>query len=915
MKNIFLVWLLVSVNLIYSQKTKDKISISFENSTRISVINAIEKQTDYHFYYLEKWIGSSLISGDYKDIHITALLDEIFKNTVLNYYISPEHKVILTRSILIHDSLHNAFFKTKKSVQNEDVKTPFFKEELSEKNGKVSVVRIGREKKYSKQKTFILSGYVKNNTTKEALANVAILIEGKNIYTTTNSKGYYTIKLPSGVNYITLKALGVEDYNKRVVIYDNGKLNFYLNESLEALSEVVVKVNKDKNVIRAVTGVTQIKVAEIKNIPLILGERDLLKVATTLPGISNAGEGASGFNVRGGKEDQNLILLDEGVIYNPVHFFGIFSAINPFTTGNVNIYKGSIPAEYGGRLSSVFDIATKNGNNKDFAAEVSIGPVTSNITLEVPIVKDKSSFLIGGRATYSDWILKSLDEKSLKNSSASFYDIIAKYNHKISKKTSIETTGYYSRDVFSITSDSLFSYSNRLLTLKLSHSFNNKNKGNIILTNSVYKFNIGYDGGIDNNFDLNYKINETQLKFNMKYLYSDTHKFDYGVSTKLYIINPGDINPESSGSIIKPLNIPQEQAVESAIYISDKFKLSDKFMFNLGVRYSMYSALGEASQRVFKEGFPRTEETVVDVLTFDKNEVVKTYGGPEVRASARYLFSPSFSMKASFNSSYQYIHMLSTNTTISPTDTWKLSNLNIKPQQGNQYSLGLYKNFTDDMYEFSVEGFYKKSSNIIDYKVGADLLLKESVETEILQGEGKAYGLEFLLKKTRGKFNGWLGYTYSRSLFKLDSKFSEERINNGAYFSSNYDKPHDVSLVVNYKITKRFSFSANASYQTGRPVTFPIGNYMFNGSEHVLYSNRNEFRIPDYYRLDLGFNMEGNHKIKKFTHSFWNISIYNVLGRNNPYSVFFVTENGQIKAKQSSIFSVPIPTLTFNFKF
>jgi hypothetical protein len=401
----------------------------------------------------------------------------------------------------------------------------------------------------------------------------------------------------------------------------------------------------------------------------------------------------------------------------------------------------------------------------------------------------------------------------------------------------------------------------------------------------------------------------------MKYLYSDAHTFDYGVSGKLYVVSPGSIRPQGSESIISPLLIPEEKGLESGVFISDSFKVSEKLLIDAGLRYSLYAALGESSQRIYKENAPRNNGTLVETREFGNNEVIKTYGGPEVRVSARYFLGPDFSVKGSYNNVFQYIHTLSNNTTVSPTDTWKLSDFNIKPQEADQFALGLYKNYDGNTYELSLEGYFKRAKNILDYKVGAQLFLNEAIETEVLQGDGKAYGIEFLVKKNEGRLNGWLGYAYSRSFVKLDSQFNEERVNNGEFFPSNFDKPHDLSLVANYKFTRRFSASANFVYQTGRPVTYPIGSYTFNNAEYVFYSDRNKFRIPDYYRLDLSFNMEGNHKIKKFAHSFWNFSIYNVLGRNNPYSVFFVTENGELKAFKSSIFAIPIPTITYNFKF
>jgi hypothetical protein len=918
MRNFFFLILFLSFQFITSQNTNEiKISIQFENSNTIDVIKQIEKLTNTQFYFVEDWIDNKSISGQFDNVSLNIVLDKIFQKTVINYYISPDNKVILTRNSLIYDSLPKFFFgKSEPEILEEDQTEPFLYTQPEANTSTTSeTVRIGKENKNSRQKSYTLSGYIKDVNTNNPIQNLALIVKNKNINAITDDKGFYTLKLPPGVNIIETKALGILSAKKRVIMYNNGTLNFNLKEDAQILDEVIVEADKDRNVKEAVTGMTQIKIEEIKNIPLILGERDILKVATTLPGIKSAGEGSSGFNVRGGKEDQNLILLDNGVIYNPAHFFGIFSALNPFTSGDVNIYKGSIPAEFGGRLSSVFDINTKNGNTEKISGEASIGPVTSNITLEIPIVKNKSSLLIGGRGTYSGWILRSLDEESLKNSKASFYDGVIKYSHKINDKNDLEATGYYSKDVFSITSDSIYSYSNRLMSIKWDHNFNDRNLGSIIISNSQYQFNIEFEGNSDRNFDLGYKVNETELKLKMKYLLNDSHKFDYGLSSKLYTVNPGKINPLGSESIIDPLKIPEERALESAIYISDNFEVSEKLLLNLGIRYSFYASLGAASQRIYADSFPRNEGTFVETQDFGKNEVIKTYGGPEFRASARYFLGEDFSVKASYNSTYQYIHTLSNNTTVSPLDTWKLSDLNIKPQQAIQYSLGFYKNLDGNRYEFSLEGYYKKSTNLLDYKVGADLLLNEAIETEVFQGEGKAYGIEFLVKKTKGRLNGWLGYSYSRSLIKLDSEFAEERVNAGKFFPSNFDKPHDVSLVANYKLTKRFSLSTNFTYQTGRPVTYPIGSFVFNGAERVFYSNRNEFRIPDYYRFDIGLNIEGNHKNKKLAHSFWNISIYNVLGRNNPYSVFFVTEGGEIKAYQSSIFSIPVPTITYNLKF
>ncbi|MDX5584109.1 MAG: carboxypeptidase-like regulatory domain-containing protein [Aureibaculum sp.] len=899
-------------------KNLEKITLSFKNLNKSEVLKEIEKKSNYYFYFGESWLkDDKLISGDYTDVNLNVILRDLFKDTQINYFIYSDNMIVLTLNSIIHDSFPNLVWKDQKvEEESKEVSTPiFYRENLKKNLVKSNVVRIGKEAKNSTEKSYLLTGYARNINSGEPIPRLAIIVKNKNISAVTNDKGLYSIRLPTGANSVEAKSIGYTDLKKNIIIYNNGVYNFLLSENSELLDELVIEADKDKNIKEAVTGITSIKIQEIKNIPLILGERDILKVATTIPGIKTAGEGSAGFNVRGGKADQNLILLDDAVLYNPQHFFGIFSAINPFTTGGVDIYKGSIPSEFGGRLSSVFNIKTKEADYEKISVEASIGPVTSNVTLQTPIVKGKSSLIVGGRGTYSNWILRSLKDKTLKKSSVSFYDFNLKYSHKISENDKFEASGYYSNDSFSITSDSLHSYTNRLVSLKWRHQFNDKNYGDLIIANSEYKFNIEFDQNSINDFDLDYRINETEVKLRMKYLANEKHKIDYGISSKLFNISPGNINPKGDQSVIIPLKIADERGLESAIFVADNFEVNQKLLLNIGFRYSFFSALGASTQNIYDPTQPRSENSVIDTQTFNKNEVIKTYSGSEIRSSLRYSLSPSLAIKASYNNTYQYIHTLSNNTTASPTDTWRLSNLNIKPQQANQYSLGLYKNIDGNEYELSLEGYYKNSKNILDYKVGANLLLNETIESEILQGEGKAYGVEFLLKKNKGRLNGWLGYSYSRSFIKLDSDFNEEQVNNGRFFPTNFDKPHDVNIIANYKITKRYSFSTNFSYQTGRPVTYPLGSFILNGAERVLYSDRNKFRIPDYYRLDIGFNVEGNHKLIKVGHSFWNISVYNVLGRNNPYSVFFVTESGKIKAYKSSIFSIPIPTITYNITF
>lgn len=924
-KILFALFILAFSQSVFSQE-KQKLSLELNNADVPTALSKIETASGYKFYFDSAWLEgykTIRITKNYNQATLDEILTDVFNNTDLNFYVN-QNSVILTNNSIIYSKLADNYFgetTTRKSDEIVFEGDPVFYQQYDDNSTSgdtrgSSVSLIGKESQKFGKSTFELSGYIKNTKNGEPISNIIVKTPDSKATAMTDEKGYYSIQLPSGLNIVEVESFTHKKITRKIMMYNNGTLNLNVTENVTLLEEVNVRGKKREGIKGAIAGVTSISMKDLKSVPTVLGERDILKIATTIPGIKSAGEGSSGVNVRGGKEDQNLFLLDDATLYNPAHFFGLFSAINPYTIDKADIYKGSIPAEFGGRLSSVFDISTKSGNVTKLSGEGGLGPVTSNLMITTPIVKEKSSLLVGARATYSDWILKSLKEPSLKNSQANFYDIIAKYNHKINDNNNIEATFYYSRDAFSITSDSLYKYSNRLATLKWNHKFSEKHKGALILTNSEYKFNIDFDK-VNNRktFEYGYKIDETQLQLKFNYDYDKKHTLSYGFSSKLYGVNPGYLTPTGSNSLLSPVDLDKQKGLESAIYVADNYKISEKLSFNIGFRYSLFAALGASNQRIYADDLPKSDDTVTEIRTFGNNEVVKTYSGFEPRIAVKYAFTEDFSIKAGYDKTYQYMHLLSSNTTQSPTDVWKLSDLNVRPQDAQQFSLGAYKTFKDEMYEVSLEGYYKRMNNILDYKVGAEIMLNNNMETELLQGEGKAYGVELLLKKTTGKLNGWIGYTYSRTLIKLDSPFDQEKVNNGDYFAANFDKPHDFSAVLNYKFTKRYSLSMNFIYQTGRPVTYPVGTYQFGNAEYTLYSDRNAFRIPDYYRLDIGLNIEGNHKVKKLAHSFWNISVYNVLGRNNPYSVYFVTENGEIKGYKTSIFSIPVPTITYNFKF
>ena len=910
-----LIYLLVFILLPVLQVQAQTYSISFKDNTLKDALMLLEEKTGHKIYFEDTWLeeNDKTFTVSFNNEHVTSILNDLLSETSL-HFVALDGRIILTKNSIVYDELPNNYFGNDNKIANSvPKKAPKFIEEFT--NNSESIIAIGKEKENTTGLSFTLEGVVKNFSKDQVVQDVIVYVKDKNLSVTTDKNGYYRLSLPYGLNIIETKGVGFNSERTKVFVYGDGTFNIEVLEDIEELETVVVNTNKKQNLKETTVGVTKVNVKEIKTIPMVLGERDVLKVATTMPGVSSAGEGALGYNVRGGKVDQNLVMLDDAVIYNPTHFFGIFTGINPYAIGAVNIYKGSMSVEHGGRLSSVIDISSKKIDLNKFSGEASIGPVTGNILLETPIIEKKTGVLFGMRSTYSDWILRSISSEATKKSEAGFYDGMVKIEHKLSDKGKIQATGYLSNDKFSIASDSVYEYNNKLVSLIWDQALNAKNKLITSVSNSQYSFNVQNQGDSNNNFDLGFNLSETKIKLKMNYNYNKRNLFQYGIEGKYYKIYPGYIRPLDPNSIVTVKEIASEQAAEGALFVSDIFKVNKKLSLDIGLRYSFFGALGESTQLVYDNSKPRSQETVLESRQYGKNEVIKTYAVPEVRVSARYLFTPDFSAKIAFNNTVQYIHMLSSNTTASPIDTWTLSNLNIEPQTGTQFSVGLFRNFKDDLYELSLEAYYKKMKNVLDFKTGADLLLNETIETETLIGKGKAYGAELLLKKKKGDLNGWLSYSYARTLLKIESPFSSEQINNGSFFPANHDRPHNLNVIANYKLTKRYSFSLSFNYQTGRPITYPVGKYEFSGEEYVLYSDRNKFRMPDYFRLDLGVNIEGNHKIKKLAHSFWNISVYNVLGRNNPYSIYFINKTGKVEGRQTSIFSMPIPTISYNLKF
>jgi CarboxypepD_reg-like domain/TonB-dependent Receptor Plug Domain len=913
-----LVLILVQLSFFADAQVKENlISCHLENVPLSVLVEEIEKNTHYKFYYSQSWIDSVFVTINADKQPVETVVTAALQNTSLQFY-RYANKIILTRNTPIIEGIDPDFFNTE-NVSSQNKANYYFEREYistqqAEGNKTDEVIEVGVRSSSIKENA-ILVGYVKELKSGEGISGALIYSKKPEKSTTSDLAGFYSISLPSGQHTLYVQYAGMTQEKKNIILHSDGTLNILMQEDVISLKEVIIESERDANIVNLEMGKSKIDLKSMKNVPKILGENDLIRLALTLPGVKSVGEGASGINVRGGNTDQNLMMLNEATIYNTSHFLGFFSVFNADAIKTSELYKSGMPAQYGGRLSSIFDVQLRDGNQNKFSGQGGIGPVTARLTLEAPISKN-TSIIAGGRSTYSNWLLKQISEPTLKNSSASFYDLVGRITHKINENNTLYASIYYSNDKFKLGNDSLFSYSNLLGSFQWRHNYSRDLHSILSTTFSEYKYNIDYTEVPENSFNLRFAIKEKNIKWDFN-LFKGIHKINFGAQSKFYQVDPGNISPVSSESLIAQDQVQLEKGLENALYIDDGIELSPKISLSLGLRYSLFTALGPRTIYSYNNQGPKDNFTISDTTTYSNNQQINTYHGPELRISTRYSLMRQSSVKISYNRTRQYIHMLSNTVAVSPTSTWKLSDPNVLPQLADQLSAGLYRDLEirGSRFETSIEAYYKWMQNVIDYKTGSQLTLNKNIEQDILQGKAKAYGAEFLIKKPKGKLNGWISYTYSRTLLQLESDFPSEQINNGQYFPASYDKPHDISVVSNYKFTRRYSLSMNFTYSTGRPVTYPVGQYKFGGGYKINYSDRNQFRIPDYIRLDLGVNIEGNHKIKNIANNFWSISVYNLFGRNNPYSIYFKSENGVVKGYKLSIFGAPIPSITYNFKF
>jgi hypothetical protein len=684
----------------------------------------------------------------------------------------------------------------------------------------------------------------------------------------------------------------------------------------QELAEIVVVGGRPSAVNNMMMGSEKFKPQLLKNIPSAFGESDIMKIVLSLPGVTTVGEASSGYNVRGGATDQNLILFNGGTVYNPSHLFGLFSSFNSDAVEDVELFKSSIPVEYGGRISSVLKVTSKEANMQKLTGSLSIGLLTSKANIEIPVVKDHVSLLLNGRTTYSDWILKKLPENSgYKNGSANFYDFGGVLTWKLNAMHRFKVYGYWSHDKFSFSSEDNYGYSNRNFSAEWRSLLNERVTATISAGTDHYDYFNEDRSTPTMAARLSFGIDQLWAKLHIRHRLTETQVLNYGLSVQYYDVQAGKYEPVGERSCIMTDQLQKENALESAAYIDYERSLTDKLSVSAGIRYTMFNALGPRDVNYYVDDELPSEGTLLE--TRHESGIIKTYHAPEFRLSTRYAIRENLSLKAGFNTMHQYIHKVSNTSIMSPTDIWKLSDLNIKPQSGWQLAAGVYHETAGKKYEFSAEVYYKHISDYLNYRNSAVLLMNHHLETDVISTKGKAYGIELQAKKPTGKVNGWVSYTFSRSLLRHDDDRVAIPLNNGDWYPAEYDRPHEVKAVLNLKFTERYSLSSNFNYATGRPTTLPAGKYFdsYNQKYMPYYTDRNTYRIPDYMRLDLAFNIEPTHKLTSFLHTSFSIGVYNALARKNAYNIYYVSEYGQIKGYKLSVFGTAIPYVTMNIRF
>ncbi|MEZ4973259.1 MAG: carboxypeptidase-like regulatory domain-containing protein [Cyclobacteriaceae bacterium] len=867
------------------------------------ILRDIEEQHGIRFFYLDSWFENSRVEIDFNGLTLQEALTEITRGTDLSFTVLDNYAIIFSKD-------------PTQALQRREILT-----DAARGRKKIDNTMIGDPANPKPGNEVVLTGRIIDGKTKEAIAGVSVYVNDMEKGTITDPDGNYRMAMSKGEHIITYSYINYEEKLTDLRIYNDGKVDVNLEEVPRLLDEVVISDRANREIVTSSVGQTQISIKELKRAPALLGEVDLIKQIQNLPGVTTTGEASSGFNVRGGGVDQNLILYDGLPVFNSSHAFGFFSAFNSEAIRDVTFYRGGIPAEYGGGVSSALVIRSKEGDYTKWGGAGGIGLLSSNLQVNGPIKKDKTSVIASLRSTYSDWLINTVRTNyvDLRNSTVRFYDGAFKVAHRFNDNTKLTFSGYASRDQFRLQGDTTYSWQNRLAAVRLDHSFSPRISSSIMAGYGSYGYDVE-DRDPQTGFNLSYQITYPTVKADFNFQ-MNPHKINFGVQSHYYQFDPGRLDPISAESNVRPVKIQDQTSLETSFYVGDQFTISERVYLEAGVRFSTFRSMGPRDVYIYAPNAPLETLNITDTVSYKSGETIDSQFGLEPRASFRYTINDQTSIKAGYNRIYQYLHLVTNTAAVTPIDIWQPSGTYFKPQFADQLSIGYFKTLKEKTYEFFIEGYYKQIQNVLDFKDGAQLILNEQIETDLLQGKGRAYGVETQISKQLGRLTGSLAYTYSRSLRTISGPTTQETINNGVEYASNYDQPHIINLNWKYAISKRYFFTGNFTYRQGRPVTLPVSAFVIDNIPVSNFSERNQFRIPDYHRLDIALVVEGNHRRKKFWDGTWTFSFYNLYARKNAYSVFFkeveipFVNQTVSRPYQLAIIGTVLPSITYSFKF
>lgn len=898
----FLFTLLLSLvlsSIALSQNVQEKIiSGKFEKTNLQDFLNTLEKNYNIRFYYRAEWVKTFVINQEFKNMPLIQVFNLLFDRQPLSYRFFQNDAVVI-------------FPKGTDGRSTSETDEP-------------KVLIIGDPLNEGRYLSAKIKGKVFDGKNMDPLSGAVIFHPQTGIGTTTNGAGDFELDLPTGEFSLQISFMGYEILTRQVKLIENGNVDFELFEESHSLEEVTI-TGEDSKASKAQMSMVKVNSRILRELPVLMGEADVIKSMVMMPGVQSVGEMSSGFNVRGGNNDQNLILMDGAPVFNTSHLFGFFSMINPDAVKDVTLFKGGIPASYGERVSSIMDVQLKEGNAETLKFYGGLGLINSRFTLEGPLVKDKkSTFLIGGRSTYSDWLLRQSRNAQFLNSVAHFYDVNGTLNLALGNKNNLKLMGYHSNDVFNLNSNSLYAYGNIIGSANWKMNISKSWISNFNLAYSKYDFKLDQkDPNLPlDDYRLKTAVEYGSMKYILSWLPNEKHRVNSGFQLIGYKIQPGQILATGSPSNVAPEKIDSEQSIEMGLFMDDDFDLSQKTALNIGLRYARFMSMGPVTVLHYEQNQAINSGSVIDSTKYGAWETAKMYHGIEPRLSLKFDLRGGGSFRMSYQRVHQFMNQISNTSVISPADFWKSADAHIQPLISNQFAIGLFRNPQKGLFETSAELYYKKLSNLLEYKNGAVLVMNHHVEANIINADGYSWGLELHAKKNLGRLNGWVSYTYSRTLRKTDNKFDEEIINSRKYYPSVYDKPHDLSTVLNYQISRRWRFSGNFVLSSGRPVTLPEQKYSYDNRQVVFYSDRNKYRMPPYHRMDVSITLDENLRRKRMWKGSWTFSVYNFYGRKNPYSVFYrkdasiqQVDKTQYGIYKLSVIGVPVPSITYNFKF